>query len=204
MSFAILVGSVAWLWRGDALASRLSVASNRYDALVSSDDVCVAAVWACKGKSCEAGNVASHTARGSSECWYRVGNVACVSDTATPFAIPLAIHAMRSLVQDTARNQHKPLRPFRSLLLAWATDGDVECVRPGLGSFVCPNCGAHNLAMAEKCISCGAHRPDSLPKGSLTLAVAPGALRGLPAVRSGSLGRALKQEEYGFRPYTSS
>ena len=140
-------------------------------------------LYARKGKSCEAGNVAAHTARGDTRArdggtpWFHIGRLICTGSTAK---VPIAIQARRSMLVNAAREQHKPLRPFATLLLSWAEAGP-DPILPRLGSFRCPKCSASNDAKASACYNCGAQRPENVGDGSLTLAVAPRSARPLAA-----------------------
>ena len=133
-------------------------------------------VYARPNKSCQAGRDASGSLqpgaakRGQREAvdprpWHLVGRVATIG-TAN---VDAAIHSQRQLLEAEARLQHRPLRPHRTLVLAWApgdsTTGDVS-----LGSFLCPRCNAQSPASASACWKCGSPRPDYAPGGELTLA----------------------------------
>ena len=132
----------------------------------------------------------SHVARGDvqprdTRPWIQIGALAVAEDALverrSAEAIALAIQSQRSMVQSIARAQHKALRPFKSLQLAW----EDELVLPTdsseliLGSYRCPDCGAFNEAASRACLSCGSSRPDNIPTGLLTLAVAPARSRPL-------------------------
>ena len=88
-----------------------------------------------------------------------------------------AIQTQRSLLQDTARSQHRLLR---SLHLAWrlaavggaAEGGAADAPTPSLGWSRCPRCGVRNDAGGRACVWCGAARPNDAPTGSLSLVVA--------------------------------
>lgn len=187
------VAAKGWSWPGTPDQSH--AASQRFDQLCSQQPpscITLAAVYARKGKSCEAGNVVAHTARGdavardAATCWYHIGDVACVGGVTS---LPLAIHTQRAMIIELARARHKELRPFQTLLLAWTTTMEEAQVDPALGSFRCPNCGAANEASAQACSNCGASRPDNVGEGSLTLAVAP------------QRTRPLEPEACGFRKH---
>ena len=162
---------------------QLQRARERYQALVSTG-AHVAVIYAMKGKSCEAGSYNPDESKWGIESgpWFQIGHVAAAVDDARPkaSAIHLAIKQQRSMLLDTARSQYRTLRPFRSLRLAWASDEPPEDAL-ALGSFWCPNCGAHNDAGVETCHSCAASRPQYAGRGVLTLAVAPPRTRALAA-----------------------
>ena len=166
-------------WGGAPQQQRREAARLNFDRLAQQPGSLVLRVYARPNKSCQAGRDASGSLqpgaakRGQREAidprpWRLVGRVA------TPGAVNVdaAIHAQRQLLEDEARLQHQPLRPHRTLVLAWALDASDTAVEDTmtLGSFLCPRCNVQSSASATACHKCGRPRPDYAPGGELTLA----------------------------------
>ena len=165
-------------WGGGAIAQqqRLEAARLNFERLAAQPGSQILHVYARPNKSCQAGRDASGSLqpgaakRGQREAvdprpWHLVGRVATLG-TAN---VDAAIHAQRQLLEAEARLQHQPLRPHRTLILAWApfasAPGEVS-----LGSFLCPRCNVQSSATASACHKCASPRPDYAPGGELTLA----------------------------------
>jgi len=164
-------------WGGGATAQqqRLEAARLNFETLTAQPGTQILQVYARPNKSCQAGRDASGSMqpgaskRGQREAvdprpWHLIGRVATLGSA----NVDAAIHAQRQLLEAEARLQHQPLRPHRTLILAWApreTAGEVS-----LGSFLCPRCNVQSSASASACHKCASPRPDYAPGGKLTLA----------------------------------
>ena len=164
----IVASSAGWSWptlaNTGGVSARAQSAAEGYNRVHSQPETISATVYARQGKSIEAGNVVTNQAA-DTRPWLLVGEVAVIGTG----DIAIAVHTQRSIVQEHARRQHKVLRPFKNLQIAF---GPHE-THPILGSYRCPDCGVFNDAAAKACVSCRSPRPTTLPRGSLTLAVAP-------------------------------
>ena len=121
--------------------------------------------------------------------WRHVGIIA----TASEDDWQRAVHAQRTLIVETARALHRPLRFLPSLSLAYAAGSQViDDEGRRLGSYRCASCGtlvpAGSSGCVRGCESCDARTGTSpgiskvqLPSGLLTLAVAPKREAPLPA-----------------------
>ena len=175
----ILVSAAGWTlpWGGaTAQQQRLESSRLNFERLAAQPGSQILRVYARPNKSCQAGRDASGSLqpgaakRGQREAvdprpWHLVGRVATIG-TAN---VDAAIHSQRQLLEAEARLQHRPLRPHRTLVLAWAP-GDSATGDVSLGSFLCPRCNAQSPASASACWKCGSPRPDYAPGGELTLA----------------------------------
>lgn len=112
--------------------------------------------------------------------WRHVGSVA----TESADDLQRAVHAQRTLLVETARELHKPLRFLPSLSLAYAAGSEVvDDADRRLGSYRCASCGVLVPARSSGCVR-GCEARDArtgtspqvasvqLPSGRLTLAVA--------------------------------
>lgn len=122
--------------------------------------------------------------------WRHVGSVA----TESADDLQRAVHAQRTLLVETARELHKPLRFLPSLSLAYAAGSEVvDDADRRLGSYRCASCGVLVPAGSSGCVRGCEAREDArtgtspqvasvqLPSGRLTLAVAPKREAPLPA-----------------------
>ena len=164
-------------WGGAAAQQqRLEAARLNFERLAQQPGSRILHVYARPNKSCQAGRDASGSLqpgaakRGQREAvdprpWHIVGRVATLGAA----NVDAAIHAQRQLLETEARLQHQPLRPHRTLILAWAP-GASATGEVSLGSFLCPRCNVQSSASSSACHKCASPRPDYAPGGELTLA----------------------------------
>ena len=155
----ILLSAAGWTlpWGGATTQQqRLEASRLNFERLAAQPGSQILRVYARPNKSCQAGRDASGSLqpgaakRGQREAvdprpWHLVGRVATIG-TAN---VDAAVHAQRPLLEAEARLQ-KPLRPHRTLVLAWAP-GDSATGDVSLGSFLCPRCNAQSSASASEC-----------------------------------------------------
>ena len=164
-------------WGGAAThQQRLEAARLNFERLAQQPGSLILHVYARPNKSCQAGRDASGmqpgaAKRGQREAvdprpWHLVGRVATLGAA----NVDAAIHAQRPLLEREARLQHQPLRPHRTLVLAWAPGASDTGEGMSIGSFLCSRCNRQSSASASACYKCASPRPDYAPGGELTLA----------------------------------
>lgn len=161
-------GLAAWMFGGGQQRTKALLEQQRQRFDVLSQHQTVARLFVRQSESQIMAEASAENRGADQRPWWYIGRVASAED------IPRAVHAQRSILLASAREQYKALRFLKDLSLAWTPDDEVDESLLRLGSYRCADCGAFNVASADNCANCGALRDAELhPRGALTLARAP-------------------------------